>query len=160
SAAIRQTRREGWLRAARHRLDGGDMEAVAALVREHLAGRPRRGGGVKQPVGDPGRAGPGAGGPALGGSPPRPPAGPRGQRRAALYGLAEEWLEPVGVSMEEALEHVVRRYLGGFGPASLKDIANWAALPVATLRPAVERLRLRTYRDERGAKLLDLSDAD
>ncbi len=59
----------------------------------------------------------------------------------------------------QGLAHLVHRYLGGFGPASLKDAANWAGLPVTTLRPAVERMDLRRFRDEKGGELLDLPEA-
>lgn len=54
---------------------------------------------------------------------------------------------------------MVRRYLGGFGPASLGDIANWTGLRVTALRPVVERLRLLRFRDEEGGGLLDLPGA-
>ena len=159
-AAIRQARREGWLRVAQHRVGGVDMEAVAGVVREHLAGRPRRAAELKQLLEDRGLAVPMTGVLVWVDIVRVPPSGTWERRRADLYGLAEEWLQPADVSLDEALEHLVRRYLGGFGPASLKDIASWAALPVATLRPVVERLGLRTYRDEREGKLLDLPDAD
>jgi len=53
----------------------------------------------------------------------------------------------------------VRRYLGGFGPASIDDVASWAGLSAATLRPAIDRLRLRTFEDENGEALLDLPGA-
>jgi len=42
----------------------------------------------------------------------------------------------------------VRRYLGGFGPARLADIASWAGLPPAKVIPVVERIGLRRFRDE------------
>ena len=45
------------------------------------------------------------------------------------------------------------------GPASLKDAANWAGLPPKALAPATESLRLRRFRDEAGAELLDLPRA-
>jgi hypothetical protein len=57
------------------------------------------------------------------------------------------------------VEHLVRRYLQGFGPASLADVASWAGLPAATLRPVVEGLGLSRLRDEAGRELLDLPGA-
>ena len=38
-------------------------------------------------------------------------------------------------------------------------MANWAGLPVTTLRSATERLRLRRFRDEERGELLDLPRA-
>ena len=94
-----------------------------------------------------------------------PPSGTWEQRRADLYAAAEDWLGPSDATAEQGLDLLVRRYLGGFGPASLKDVASWAGLPAAMLAPAVERLRLRRFRDESGAALFDvprgpLPDAD
>jgi hypothetical protein len=72
--------------------------------------------------------------------------------------LAESWLGPSSVTEEEGQEHLVRRYLGGFGPATVADIANWAGLPVSPVRSIVERLELRRFRDETGRELVDLPD--
>jgi hypothetical protein len=58
-----------------------------------------------------------------------------------------------------AMEHLVRRYLAAFGPAATADLAQWSGLTIGWLRPAVERLELRTFRDERGRELLDLPRA-
>jgi hypothetical protein len=88
-----------------------------------------------------------------------PPSGTWEQRRADLYALADEWLGASPATAEEGLDHLLRRYLGGFGPASLKDAANWAGVPVPTLAPSVARLRLRRFRDEAGTELLDLPRA-
>jgi hypothetical protein len=88
-----------------------------------------------------------------------PPSGTWERRRADLYGLADDWLEPSSPTESEGQEHLVRRYLGGFGPAPLRDLADWAGLPVTTLRPVVERLELRRFRDEQGAELFDLPRA-
>ena len=53
----------------------------------------------------------------------------------------------------------MRRYLSGFGPASVKDLANWAGLPVSLMKPVVESLELRRFRDEGGNELVDLPRA-
>ena len=57
------------------------------------------------------------------------------------------------------LVHLLRRYLLGFGPATLADAASWAGVPVTKLRPAAERLTLRRFRTEEGKVLLDLPRA-
>jgi hypothetical protein len=87
-----------------------------------------------------------------------PPSGTWERRRADLYGLASEWVGPPAVSLDDALDLLVRRYLGGFGPATRAEIALWAGVPAAYLAPAIERLKLRRYRGETGAELLDLPD--
>ncbi|MFE3626105.1 winged helix DNA-binding domain-containing protein [Streptomyces goshikiensis] len=64
-----------------------------------------------------------------------------------------------GKAADAAVDDVVLRYLGGFGPASVKDMQTWAGL--TRLREAFERLRPRlvVFRDESGAELFDLPDA-
>jgi DNA glycosylase AlkZ-like len=88
-----------------------------------------------------------------------PPCGTWERRRADLFQLAEEWLGRQDADEEHWLEHLLRRYLGGFGPARLADAASWAGVPVTKLRPAAERLDLRRFRDEEGKELLDLARA-
>ena len=88
-----------------------------------------------------------------------PPSGTWERRRADHYALAENWVGPCDATEEEGVDHLVRRYLGGFGPASLGDVASWAGVPVAFLTPSVERLDLRRFRDEAGKELLDLRRA-
>ena len=56
-------------------------------------------------------------------------------------------------------EHLVRRYLGAFGPAPRTDIADWAGMRVGALGEALERMELRRFRDEQGRELLDLPRA-
>lgn len=157
AAGIRQARRDWWLRVARQRIGGIDMDAVAGILREHLRGQPRRVVELKRLF-------------AARGIPPIalqgvglwvemvrvPPTGTWEQRRADLYGLAEEWLGAAVATVEDGLEHIIRSYLSGFGPASLNDIASWAGIPVTTLRMAAERLPLTHFRDERGARLFDV----
>jgi hypothetical protein len=84
-------------------------------------------------------------------------------RRPSLI-AAGSWLDGDAFAEEaQALEHLVRRYLGGFGPAAAADIAAWSGLPVARFRPAIaaidERGELRRFSDDRGRELLDLDGA-
>lgn len=69
-----------------------------------------------------------------------------------------EWPDPGA-----AIQHLVRRYLGAFGPATVADIARWAGVTVAAVRPGVHAVEkageLRTYRDEAGRVIVDLAGA-
>src|SRR5205814_7354368 len=77
-----------------------------------------------------------------------------------LFGLAEDWVGPQPeLSEAEALEILVRRYLGAFGPAPLTDIADWAGVRVGALRIVLAGMKLRRFRSEQGAELLDLPQA-
>ncbi len=89
-----------------------------------------------------------------------PPAGTWKRRRADLYAAAEHWLGPSPKLEESAgIELLVRRYLGGFGPATLVEMANWAGLHPKRVEPALDRLKLRRFETEDGAELLDLRRA-
>jgi hypothetical protein len=68
-------------------------------------------------------------------------------------------LGAAGADGEEAVAHLVRRYLAAFGPATRADAAQWTGIPVAALAPGFERLALRRFRDEAGRELLDLPRA-
>jgi hypothetical protein len=87
-----------------------------------------------------------------------PPSGTWERRRADLYAAAEDWLGPAPPEATEpaGVELLVRRYLGGFGPATRAELADWAGLPVATLIPVLGRMTLRRFRAEDGAELIDL----
>ena len=85
-----------------------------------------------------------------------PPSGTWERRRADLYALAEEWVGPEDVTEDEGIEHLVRRYLQGFGPARPAEIADWASLDISTTKRALERLDLRRFEDEQGKELVDL----
>ncbi|MGH2994199.1 MAG: DNA glycosylase AlkZ-like family protein [Solirubrobacterales bacterium] len=88
-----------------------------------------------------------------------PPSGTWERRRADLYAAAEEWLGPGDVKPPDAVEHLLRRYLGGFGPASRREIADWAGMPVRAVARALDRLRLRSFSSEDGEELVDLPRA-
>jgi winged helix DNA-binding protein len=89
-----------------------------------------------------------------------PPSGTWERRRADLYGLAEDWVGPEPeLSVVDARRHLVRRYLGAFGPAARKDIAKWAGVRAGELAEALDGLELRRFRDEHGGELLDLPRA-
>jgi hypothetical protein len=89
-----------------------------------------------------------------------PPSGTWDRRRAHTFGLASEVLGKSKAPDEDAaIEHLIARYLGGFGPAKLTDIAAFTGIPVTALKPALERMTLRRFRDESGKELLDVEDA-
>jgi len=161
AVGIRQPRRDWWLRLARSRgLDSIDYPGVAALLSNELRTGPRRRDELIARVVDSGfpkEVWEGAG---LWVDMVRiPPSGTWERRRADLYGLAEEWLGPSSVETKTALEHLSRRYLTGFGPATLGDLSSWAGVPITTLRPVIEAMTLRRFRSETEEELLDLPRA-
>jgi hypothetical protein len=89
-----------------------------------------------------------------------PPSGTWERRRADLFAAAEDWVGPApAVTAAEATEHLVRRYLGAFGPATRGEIADWAGLPAGAVAAVLERIALRRFRAEDGDELLDLPRA-
>jgi hypothetical protein len=88
-----------------------------------------------------------------------PPSGTWERRRADLHADAEGWLGQLAISTEDAQVVIVRRYLGGFGPATPAEIANWAGLPVRTVASALGKIGHVTYASEDGSTLVDLPDA-
>ncbi|GAA3401080.1 winged helix DNA-binding domain-containing protein [Paenibacillus hodogayensis] len=89
-----------------------------------------------------------------------PPRGIWGASGQAAHTSAEAWLgaDPAPPS-QDALDELVLRYLGAFGPASVKDAQVWSGL--TRLGDTMERLRPRllAFRDESGTELFDLPDA-
>jgi winged helix DNA-binding protein len=158
AVAIGRGRREWWLRVRPERPSPRDLAAAAGRLRRHLADGPLRRAEIDELLGKPGSVV--MNGVGLWLDLVRvPPSGTWERRRADLYAAAEDWLGPAGVTPETGVEHLVRRYLGGFGPAPRTDIADWAGLSVRDLTPALDRLRLRRFRGEGGDELLDLPRA-
>jgi DNA glycosylase AlkZ-like len=60
---------------------------------------------------------------------------------------------------EAGAEHLVERYLAAFGPATQQDLLRFAGVRVGDIRAGLDRLDLRTFRDDRGRVLLDLPRA-
>jgi winged helix DNA-binding protein len=89
-----------------------------------------------------------------------PPSGTWERRRAHTFALADDWLPPAPTpSGDEGLEHLVKRYLAGFGPATAKDVTGFTGVQPRRLAPVLERLRLRRFRSEQGDELLDVPRA-
>jgi hypothetical protein len=90
-----------------------------------------------------------------------PPSGTWERRRADLYAAAEYWLGKPTKKLDEkaGIELLVRRYLTGFGPAPIEDVANWAGLHPKRVQPVMESMKLRSFEAEDGTELLDLPRA-
>jgi hypothetical protein len=156
-AGIRRDRRAWWMGATRHQVTAKEMAATAQRLGSLLAGGPRRRKELVAELGVDATVWNGVGGwiDLL----RVPPSGTWEQRRADLYAAADDWIGPSDAAFDDRIDLVVRRYLGGFGPATQKDIASWAGITPSTLTPALERMRLRRFRDEHGRELVDLPRA-
>jgi hypothetical protein len=62
-------------------------------------------------------------------------------------------------SREDGAERLVQRYFAAFGPATREDLLRFAGVRVGDLRAGLDRVELRTFRDEQGRLLLDLPRA-
>jgi hypothetical protein len=154
AVATRAARRALWLRATKGPRDP-EMEDAAETLRTALKDGPMKRKAIDELLGKPVAHGIG-----LWVDMVRvPPSGTWERRRADLYGLAEDWVGPPDVSADDALDHLVTRYLTGFGPASKAEIANWGGLVPRDVEPALERLTLRRFEADDGTELLDLPEA-
>jgi Winged helix DNA-binding domain len=154
--AVRHERRARWLRTHRD-ADARAIAAAARRVRALLAGGPRRRGDIVRELDLDAATWDGVG---LWVDLVRvPPSGTWEQRRADLFGLAESWIGPSEATPERGLQRLVVRYLGAFGPASIKDLAAWAGLSPSALARSIGSLTLRRFRDDAGRELLDVRRA-
>jgi hypothetical protein len=154
--AVRDARRDSWLRAAPDAPAPAAMAAAARTLRRRLArdGALRRA-EIEELVGKPRAQGIGLWLDLV----RAPPSGTWERRRADLYALAEDWIGPPELTVRAATELLVRRYLAGFGPASAKDVAGFTGLSATALAPVLASLELERFRGEDGEELLDVPGA-
>ena len=154
SVAVRKPRQELWVRAHRGEPDAKEMAKIARRLRPHLA---KKGELSRKELGE------------IAGDAARinganlwvemvrvPPSGTWSRRRADIFAEAEQWIGPAEIKVQQARDHLVTRYLGAFGPARPGEIADWGGVRPKDLAPSLERLDLRSFRDEEGRELLDL----
>ncbi|MBA2750936.1 MAG: winged helix DNA-binding domain-containing protein [Actinobacteria bacterium] len=155
--AVREARRKLWLRGQARRLgqDDESLTAAAEELRQRLGDGPLQRKEVEELVGRSGITAVGLWLDLV----RVPPSGTWERRRADLYAAADLWIKPINVPSNEASEHLVHRYLAGFGPATKADIASWSGLAPGEVATVVDRLDLRRFRSEGGEELLDLPDA-
>ena len=159
TVGIQRINREWYAKVQAREIGDADLDEVAAATREELAGAPLRINELAERL-------------VARGLPPRaaawaslsvpmvrvPPSGTWERRRADIYGLAEQWLPRMDVTEDAGIELLIRRYLGAFGPAPLKDIAGWMGLNVGQMRHVADAMELRPLRGEDGKPLVDLPD--
>lgn len=76
--------------------------------------------------------------------------------RQHAFVLVRDWLgEQQPVDRDVALAELARRYLAGHGPASDRDLARWAGLPLRDARAGLEAIASRL--DQRDDGLVDLA---
>lgn len=155
--AVRHARRKSWLRATRNAVSAAAYEDAADRLRGRLQDGPIRRTELEQLVGREMTFGVGLWIDLV----RAPPSGTWERRRADLFDSAENWLGPPDPSLtiDAATERVVRRYLGGFGPSTPDELADWAGLSLADVSPVLARLELRRFQAENGQELADLPDA-
>ena len=155
ATAIREARRSRWLQAVRDAPPPAEMERAAAVLREALRDGPLPRKAIEELIGkevfhgigmwvDLVRA---------------PPSGTWERRRADLFADAELWVGPCDAEGRASRELLVRRYLGGFGPATVAELADWAGLKPPDVQEVAERIGARRLRDEAGRELIDLPRA-
>ncbi|MGI8806247.1 MAG: winged helix DNA-binding domain-containing protein [Acidimicrobiales bacterium] len=157
AVAVREARRGYWLRATRHAVSAEALAASAEVLRERLREGPIRRTELDQLVGKDQAIGVGLWIDLV----RVPPSGTWERRRADLYGAADDWLGPPSAELTVATttEHLVRRYLQGFGPATAADVADWGGLRTPDVQAVLDRLQLPRFADIDGRPLYDLPGA-
>lgn len=88
-----------------------------------------------------------------------PPRGLWGGSGQATHTSIERWLGESSAAANLTIDELMLRYLGAFGPATVRDAQMWTGL--TRLSEVFERLRpkLKTFQDENGRELFDLPGA-
>jgi hypothetical protein len=81
--------------------------------------------------------------------------------RRPAYIAARSWLPGRGFADDrDALEHLIRRYLGAFGPATPADLRTWSHVSASRLKPVIGMMSdVITFPTEGGPAMLDLAGA-
>jgi hypothetical protein len=146
--AVREARRESWLRSVRDQTPRG-MASAARTVAKRLGDGPATRRELEELVGKDRARGVGLWHDLV----RVPPSGTWERRRADLYGDAAAWLAPEPVEPAAAIEQLVRSYLRAFGPATRHDVASFTGLKLTALKPALAQM------EALDGGLLDLPDA-
>jgi hypothetical protein len=145
--AVREARRTAWLRSTKR----DPPEAEAEQIRRELAGgNTLRRKEIEALIGKEAAHGVGLWVDLV----RAPPSGTWERRRADLYALAEDWIGPPEIGEQAAQEHLVRRYLAGFGPATVKDVASFTGLALRDVDALLARVEVA-----RSGELLDVPGA-
>ncbi len=86
-----------------------------------------------------------------------PPSGIWGYGGHGIYTAAAGKLRGGPPDPDEAFDRIVKTYLAAYGPATKQDVGQWAGVPrLAPIAASLERLKVRTFRDETGKVLYDV----
>jgi hypothetical protein len=86
-----------------------------------------------------------------------PPSGIWGYGGHGVYTAAPARLRGAPADPDGAFDALVRMYLAAYGPATKQDVGQWAGVPrLGPIAASLERLTVRTFRDESGKVLFDL----
>ena len=89
-----------------------------------------------------------------------PPSGIWGYGGHGVYTAAPGRVRGEPPDPDAAFDELVRTYLTAYGPATKQDVGQWAGVPRLTpIAESLERLTVRTFRDEGGKVLYDLPRA-
>ena len=143
AAAIRDTMRDWWLRVTRSDRTAAEMARAASGLERALANGPRR---RKELIAELRIESQEWSGLAYWVDLVRiPPSGTWDARRADLYGLATKWVGADHSDPRSGADLLIRRYLGGFGPATREDIRAFTSLNLSMIDETLDRLSVRTF---------------
>jgi hypothetical protein len=155
AAATRERRREEWLRTRKDVATAKEMAGIARTVRARIGDGSITRKDLQELIakGAPGISAINAWLDLV----RVPPSGTWDRRRADIFALAEEWIGPDPAPTKgEATRSLVEAYLRAFGPGTAAEAADWAGLPIGAVKAALADVKLRRFRSEDGAELLDL----